>query len=107
MFSTHIFYSKQEVICADSYVELSCKAFSMDMGLIVLEAVLNHNLSIQLTSPSETSLQGCLRSNANGVNKGNMPDNSQTKSSVTPAEYITGHNIKSMIYHSSSDLGHY
>lgn len=42
-----------------------------------------------------------------GVNKGNMPDNSQTKSSMTPAEYITGHNIKSMIYHSSSDLGHY
>ncbi|CAH8635487.1 unnamed protein product [Schistosoma intercalatum] len=60
-------YSKQEVICADSYVELSCKAFSMDMGLIVLEAVLNHNLSIQLTSPSETSLQGCLRSNANEI----------------------------------------
>ncbi|CAH8657434.1 unnamed protein product [Schistosoma bovis] len=60
-------YSKQEVICADSYVELSCKAFSMDMGLIVLEAVLNHNLSIQSTSPSETSLQGCLRSNANEI----------------------------------------
>ncbi|CAH8674640.1 unnamed protein product [Schistosoma rodhaini] len=60
-------YSKQEVICADSYVELSCKAFSMDMGLIVLEAVLNHNLSIQLTSPSETNLQKCLRSNTNQV----------------------------------------
>ncbi|CAH8574807.1 unnamed protein product [Schistosoma turkestanicum] len=58
-------YSKQEVICADSYVELSCKVFSLDMGLIILEAVLNYNLSTQPTSTSETNLQKCSRSNTN------------------------------------------
>ncbi|KAK4474442.1 hypothetical protein MN116_001597 [Schistosoma mekongi] len=58
-------YSKQEVICADSYVELSCKAFSMDMGLIILEAVLNQNLSMHLTSSSKTGLLTCPGSSIN------------------------------------------
>nr|CAH8875000.1 unnamed protein product [Trichobilharzia regenti] len=60
-------YSKREVICADSYVELSCKDLSADMGLLILEAMLNYNVSLDPTLTNEQQLQICAKTGTNDI----------------------------------------